>query len=69
MAFAGIKTTPVKKVPPSNSTSLCGICGSGVHVNGVFFSLVGGKLEKENILPRIAELFGVEDDNLSVKNI
>ena len=32
----------------------------------VFFSPVGGKLEKQNILSRIAKLFGAEDDNLSV---
>ena len=65
MAFAGIKTTPVKKVPPSNS-SLCRVCGSQAYVNGGFYSLVAGKLEKENILQRIAQLFGVENDNVSV---
>ena len=65
MAFAGVKTTLVKKVPSSNS-SLCRVCGSQVYVNGGFYGLVAGKLEKENILQRIAQLFGVEDDNVSV---
>jgi len=66
MAFAGVKKTPVKKVPRANSASLCRICGSQVQVNAGFYSLVAGKLGKENISSRIAELFGVKDDNLSV---
>jgi len=66
MAFAGVKKTPVKKVPRANLASLCRICGSQVQVNGGFYSLVADKLGKENISSRIAELFGIEDDNLSV---
>lgn len=65
MAFAGVKTTPVKKVPSSDS-SFCRVCGSQVYVNGGFYNLVAGKLEKEYILQRIAQLTGVEDDNVSV---
>ena len=64
--FPGVKTTPLKKVPLANSASLCRICGSQVYVNECFYTIVAGKLEKENISSRIAELFGVEDDNLSV---
>ena len=65
MAFAGVKTTSVKKFPSSNS-SLCRVCGSQVYVNGGFYSVVAGKLEIENILQRIAQL-GEEDDNVSVE--
>ena len=64
-AIAGVKTIPVKKVPSSNS-SLCRVCGSHAYVNGGFYSSVAGKLEKENISLRNAQLFGVEDDNVSV---
>ena len=65
MAFAGVKTTPAKKVPSLNS-SLCTVCGSQVYVNKGFYTLVAGKWEKDNILQRIAQLFGVEDNNVSV---
>ena len=65
--MAGVKTTPVKKVSRSNSVSLCRVCGSQVYVNGGFYSLVAGKLKEANIVQRIAELFGVEDDSSEVK--
>ena len=64
--MAGVKTTPVKKVSCSKSASLCRVCGSQVYVNGGFYSLVAGKLKEANIVQTIAELFGVEDDSVSV---
>ena len=56
-----VKTSPVKKVPISNSASLCRVCGSEVYVDGGFYSQVAGKLGKQNISLRIAELLWVED--------
>lgn len=35
-------------------------------MNGGFYSLVAGKLKEANIEQRIAQLFGVEDDSVSV---
>ena len=35
-------------------------------MNGGFYSLVAGKLKEANIVERIAELFGVDDDSVSV---
>ena len=64
--MAEVKTTPVKKVSCSNSVSLCRVCGSQVYVNGGFYSLVAGKLKEANIVQRIAELLGVEEDSLLV---
>ena len=67
--MAGVKTTPVKKVPRSNSASLCRVCGSQVYLNGGFYSLVAGKLEEENIIQRIAELFGLKTTMYQSDNI
>ena len=59
MAFAGINTTPVKKVFALS----CRLCGASV-ANGGYYSLTSDTAEKLSICSRISSLFGVEE-NLS----
>lgn len=63
MAFAGVNTTPVKKVLNPKSALSCRLCGASV-ANGGYYSLTSDTPEKLSICSRIS-LFGVEE-NLSV---
>ena len=64
MAFAGVNTTPVKKVLNPKSALSCRLCGASV-ANGGYYSLTSDTAEKLSICSRISSLFGVEE-NLSV---
>lgn len=64
MAFAGVNTTPVKKVLNPKSALSCRLCGARV-ANGGYYSLTSDTAEKLSIYSRISLLFGVEE-NLSV---
>ena len=64
IAFAGVNTTPVKKVLNPKSALSCRLCGASV-ANGGYYSLTSDTPEKLSICSRISSLFGVEE-NLSV---
>ena len=58
MAFAGVKTTPVKKVLNPKSALSCRLCGASV-ANGGYYSLTSDIAENLGICLRISSLFGV----------
>ena len=60
MAFAGVKTTPVKKVLNPKSALSCRLCGAKL-ANGGYYSLTSDTAEKLSICLRISSLFGVEE--------
>ena len=66
MAFAGVRTTPVKTVPKSNYSLSCRLCEVSVVSNGGYYSLISENSQKLKIFERIWALFAIEDDNLSV---
>ena len=61
MAFAGVNTTPVKKVLNPKSALSCRLCGASV-ANGGYYSLTSDTAEKLSICSRISSLFGVEEN-------
>ena len=65
MAFAGVKTTPVKNVINSKSSFSWCLCEVRVVANGGYYGPCSDNTKKLDICAIISVLFGVEE-NLSV---